>query len=128
MTVYELARELGNKMLESNEGKKMADARYIFDGNKEAQSQLFNYSNYKNALQEKYNNGTINEDELAKESVKLGEMLEEVKKNPIIMDMLDAETEFSVMVNQVMSILNATITGQSEESCSGNCSGCSGCH
>lgn len=128
MTVYELARELGNKMLESDEGKKMADARYIFDGNKEAQSQLFNYSNYKNALQEKYNNGTINEDELAKESVKLGEMLEEVKKNPIIMDMLDAETEFSVMVNQVMSILNATITGQSEESCSGNCSGCSGCH
>lgn len=128
MTVYELARELGNKMLESDEGKKMADARYIFDGNKEAQSQLFNYSNYKNALQEKYNNGIINEDELAKESVKLGEMLEEVKKNPIIMDMLDAETEFSVMVNQVMSILNATITGQSEESCSGNCSGCSGCH
>ena len=128
MTVYELARELGNKMLESDEGKKMADARYIFDGNKEAQSQLFNYSNYKNALQEKYNNGTINEDELAKESVRLGEMLEEVKKNPIIMDMLDAETEFSVMVNQVMSILNATITGQSEESCSGNCSGCSGCH
>lgn len=128
MTVYELARELGNKMLESDEGRRMADARYVFDGNKEAQSQLFNYSNFKAALQEKYNNGTINDEELANESVKLGEMMEEVKKNPIIMDMLDAETEFSVMVNQVMSILNATITGQSEEGCGGNCSGCSGCH
>lgn len=128
MTVYELARELGNKMLESDEGKKMADARYIFDGDKEAQSCLFNYSNFKNAIQEKYDNGTINDEELAAESAKLAEMAEEVKKNSVIMDMLDAETKFSVMVNQVMSILNATITGQSEDGCSGCCSGCSGCH
>jgi cell fate (sporulation/competence/biofilm development) regulator YlbF (YheA/YmcA/DUF963 family) len=128
MTVYELARELGNKMLESDEGKRMADARYIFDGNKEAQAQLFNYSNYKAALQEKYNNGTLNEEELANESVKLGEMMEELKKNPIITDMLDAETEFSVMVNQVMSILNATITGNEGNGCSGSCASCGGCH
>ncbi len=105
----------------------MADARYIFDGDKEAQSQLFNYSNYKAAIQEKYNNGTINEEELANESVKLGEMMEELKKNPVIMDMLDAETEFSMMVNQVMNILNATISGN-EGGCSGSCSSCSGCH
>ncbi len=128
MTVYELARELGNKMLESDEGKRMADARYVFDGDRQAQSQLFNYTNYKSAIQEKYNNGTLNEEELANESVKLGEMMEELKKNPVIMDMLDAETEFSVMVNQVMSILNTTITGNEGGGCSGSCSGCSGCH
>ncbi len=128
MTVYELARELGNKMLQSDEGKAVADARYVFDGDKEAQSKLFNYSNYKASVQQKYNSGLINDEELAAESVKLGEMMEELKQNPVITDMLDAETKFSMMVNEVMSILNATVTGSAEGGCSGNCASCGGCH
>lgn len=128
MTVYELARELGNALLETEEGKRRNDARYVFDGDKAAQVQLFAYSNYKAAVQERYNNDQISDEELEAEQAKLNEMMEELKKNDIIMDMLNAETAFSAVVDQTMSILNSTLTGQSEGGCGGCCSTCGGCH
>lgn len=131
MTVYELARELGSKLLESEEGKRMADARYVFDGNPEAQQLLFNYSDYSNAVKQKYADGILNDEDLEREKLKLAEMMEELKANSIIMDMLDAETQFSMLVNQVMTIINSTVSGDEGgcSSCSsGGCAGCSGCH
>ena len=43
---------------------------------------------------------------------------------------LDAIPNFSEMMNQVNSVLEYIITGElpQQGGCSGNCSGCSGCH
>ena len=131
MTIYELARELGSKLLESEEGKRMADARYVFDGDPQAQQLLFNYSDYSNAVKQKYAEGVLSDEDLEKEKIKLADMMEELKANEIIMDMLDAETGFNMLLEQVMSIINSTVSG-AEDGCgscsSGCCSGCSGCH
>lgn len=41
-TVFDKARDLATALLESEAGKKVNDARYIFDGDEEAQKQLLN--------------------------------------------------------------------------------------
>lgn len=41
-TVFDKARDLATALLESEAGKKVNDARFIFDGNEEAQKQLLN--------------------------------------------------------------------------------------
>ncbi len=129
MTVFEQARELANSLLESKQGKRMKETQYIFDGNDEARQQLLDYTNYREAINTRVQSGELTEEEMKAEAKKLQAMITELKKNPIINNMVNAEGEFRALVNQVMSIFNSTLSGDIEEGgCNGNCSGCSGCH
>lgn len=129
-TVFEKARELAQMLLESEQGKKMYDARFIFENNEEAKAQLLNYTNYKQAVQMRIDNGNLSQEEIDKESEKLSSMIKEMQANPVINDMVAAESDFNMFVNHVMSIFQATLQGDTEESsgCSGSCSTCGGCH
>ena len=92
---------------------------------------VYKRQDYSNAVKQKYADGILNDEDLEREKLKLAEMMEELKANSIIMDMLDAETQFSMLVNQVMTIINSTVSGDEGgcSSCSsGGCAGCSGCH
>ncbi len=130
MNVFEQARELANSLLESEQGKKMKETQYIFDGNEEARQQLLDYNSYREAINTRVQSGELSEDEMKAEAKKLREMLTELKKNPIINDMVVAEGNFRMLVDRVMNIFNFTLSGEdvSEEGCNGQCSGCSGCH
>ena len=129
-TVFDKARELAEMLLESEQGKKMNDARYIFDNNEEAKTQLLNYTNYKQAVQMRIDNGDLSQDEMEKESQKLSAMIKEMQANPVINDMVAAESDFNMFVNHVMSVFQATLQGDVEAGggCSGSCSTCGGCH
>lgn len=129
MTIFEQARDLANALLESEQGKRMKETQYIFDGNDEARQQLLNYTNYREAINTRVQSGELSQDEMKAEAKRLQEMMTELKKNPIINDMVIAEGNFSALVNQVMNIFNSTLTGDIPEGgCSGQCGGCSGCH
>lgn len=129
MTVYEKARELGELLLETEQAKRLTDARYIFDGDEQAQKALFDYTEYRNNVVNKMEDGSLKPEQYKEEAKKINEMAKELKNTPIVGDMLKAESEFNSLVNQVMEILKVTINGEEETSgCTGNCSGCSGCH
>lgn len=129
MTIFEQARDLANALLESEQGKKMKETQYIFDGNEEARQQLLDYTNYREAINTRIQSGELSQEEMKSEAKKLQEMITELKKNPIINDMVIAEGNFRTLVDQVMNIFNSTLTGDiPEEGCNGQCSGCSGCH
>lgn len=128
MDIFEKARELGNLLLETEEGKKLNDKKYIFDGNEEAKRKLYEYSRYREGVQVKIHSGELSEEELKAEQENMKKKIDEVMADPIISDMFKAEEEFSYLVNQVMNVLRATIEGTSEGGCSGSCSSCGGCH
>lgn len=130
-TVFDKARELAEMLLESEQGKKMNDTRYVFEGNEEAKNQLLNYTNYRQAVQMKIDNGNLTQEEIQKESEKISSMIKEMQANPIINDMVAAESDFNMYVNHVMSVFQATLQGDSENmdgGCTGSCSTCGGCH
>lgn len=128
MNIFEKARELGNLILETKEGKKLNDKRYIFDANEDAKRKLFEYSRYRDSIQIKINNGELSGEELKSEQENLKKKASEVMEDPIIREMFAAEEELSAIVNQVINILTATVEGNADGGCSGNCSVCSGCH
>lgn len=128
MEIYNKARELAELLLQTDEGKAMADARFIYEGNEEAKKLLFNYSQYRDGVQVKMESGTFSQEEFEKEKEKLDAMIAEVRANPIIADMINAENQFNALANQVMNVFKATIMGQDEDSCGGNCGSCGGCH
>lgn len=130
-SIYDMARELAYAVLSSDEGKKVAETRYIFDNNEEARQKLLDYNTYREAVNMRVQEGSISEEELKAEGSKLSQMIAELKKNSIINDMVQAEGEFNAVINRVMTIFQSTITGECDDEecgCTGSCSSCSGCH
>lgn len=128
MTVFEMARELGNMLKETQEYKRLSGARYIFDGDEEAKRSMSDYVNLRDSIKMRMESGNFSKEDFEEESKKLNKMAEELKKQPVIGELINAENRFNSLANQVMDILRQTITGDEEGSCGGNCSGCSGCH
>lgn len=130
-TVFDKARELAEMLLESEQGKKMNEAKYIFEGNEKAKAELLNYTNYMQAVKMRIGEGNLSQEEIDNESEKLREMRKKLQANPIINDMVAAESDFNMFVNHVMSVFQATLQGDPEGGaggCTGSCSTCGGCH
>lgn len=125
---FEKARELAEQLLETPEGKKYTDAKYIFEGNEEAVAMLQQYNHKSQALQSMMQAGNSGE-ELEKNRAELTEHITTMKKNDIITEMFKSEEVFNSLVNNVMNIFNQTLIGEQEqEGCGGGCGSCGGCH
>ncbi len=127
MSVYEKARELGEMILETKEGKRYYDAKYVYDGDEDAQKALIEYSQAKSILQNKVHEGNISEEEFKEEFKKLNEISEKARQNPVVNELMNSESDFNKLVNSIFDILKVTVT-KSEGGCSGSCSSCGGCH
>ncbi len=130
MTVYEKARELGEMILETKEGKRLYDAKFIYGGDDDAKKVLTEYMMYRNILRSKAGDGSISEEELKSEIQKLNVLGEKAKENAVVKELMDAEDKFNTLVNSVLNILKETVLKEEEESegCTGSCSSCGGCH
>lgn len=128
MTVYEKSRELGEMLLQTEEGKRMYDAKFVLDGDDEAKQLLFEYNQYRQTVQNQINEGLLSEEDFEKVKQKNSELFEGLRKNSVLKEMLEAESEFNNIVNRAMDILKSTIMGEQEVGCSGSCSSCGGCH
>ncbi len=127
--LFEQARELAKNLLDTKEGKKYQEAKYIFEGDDESIAMLQEYGKKTQEFQMKMQKGESGESfEEAREE--LNSLVVEMKKNDIITELFKAEGEFNQMVGSVMDVFNATLVGESQEQgcCSGGCGGCSGCH
>ena len=130
--LFEQARELANKLLETKEGKKYQEAKYIFEGDDESIAMLQQYGKKTQDFQVRMQKGESGESfENAREE--LNQLVQEMKQNNIITELFKAEGEFNQMVSSVMDIFNATLMGESEQQqsggcCGGGCGGCTGCN
>lgn len=128
MTVYEKARELGEMLLETKEGKRLYDAKFVYKEDLEARKALTEYMQYRNILQSKVNTGSVSEEQIKDEIEKLNEIGKKARENKVVAELMDAEEEFSKIVNSVLGILKDTVLENEEGGCSGSCSSCGGCH
>ena len=129
--LFEQARELANALLETKEGKKYQEAKYIFEGDSESIEMLQEYAKKTQDFQMRMQRGEAGpEFENAREE--LNKFVMQMKENTIITELFKAEGEFNQMVSSVMDIFNATLMGESEQQgggcCGGGCGGCCGCH
>ena len=130
MTVYEKARELGEMILETKEGKRFYDAKFIYRGDDNAKEVLTEYMRYRNILRSKAGDGSISEEELKSGIQKLNALGDKAKENAVVKELMDAEDNFNALVNPVLNILKETVLKDDEEGggCGGSCSSCGGCH
>lgn len=130
MSIYfEKARELGNLILSSEQSLRLSDAHEAYKNNEEAKVKLEEYKAYQKNIGEGMQSGVLPKEEFQRATKVLTEMGAELKKHPVVGELISAENEFNGFVNQVMNILKQTIMGTDSEcagndSCSGGCSKC----
>lgn len=127
--LFEQARELAKALLETNEGKKYQEAKYIFEGDDNAVNMLQQYAQKTQDFQMKMQQQESGES-FEKARDELNNLVSEMKQNNIITDLFKAEADFHRIVDSVMDIFNVTLMGENENTggcSSGSCGGCSGC-
>lgn len=127
MSVYKMARELGEMILETKEGKRFYDAKFVYEGDDDAKKALSEYLNFRNLIQSKFHNENLSQDDLKTEIDKLNEIAAKAQKNTVVAELMASEKEFNALVNTVLDILKGTVL-KDDSGCSGNCSSCGGCH
>lgn len=131
MTMYEKARSLAEDLLATEIGKKYTDAKFIFENNSQAVAAMREYNDYREAVMKKMNADALTAEEIDAAKEKINDMVADLRSNSVINDMVLAENQFNMMVQNVMGVFNATLTGDIDGSgngCTGSCSTCGGCH
>lgn len=59
---------------------------------------------------------------------RMKELYEEVMANPVMVALANAENELNGLLNELNAEIQSRIIPESEHSCGGDCSCCSGCH
>ena len=125
MTIFEKTRELGEMIQNCDEMKayKEAEARQASDEATQEYMKEFNMNRLN--LARDMQNGKISREDAIEANNKAFEAL--CEKAPLVREYVDAKAKFDAVVNQVNSIINFYITGQTGD-CTHDCSTCGGCH
>ena len=126
MSIYtEKARELGRLILESEESLRLADAAAAYENCPEAVEMMEGYKARQRRLAEGVRAGDLSQEEVREESQALAQQAAALKQDPVVGALVFVENEFNQLVNQVVYILRATVTGNGDAGdCAGGCGGC----
>ena len=128
--ITDCARALGEAIVASEEYKNMQVTESAAMSDPAVAQAMARYMELKNQLGEVM----CRPDADAETISTLGREMDEIQQKLNAMQVVDAMTtarqQFSELMNQVNSVLEFIITGELQQGggCSGNCSGCSGCH
>ena len=127
--ILDKAHELGKLIAESEELKRCQEQELSFASDESAQAAVAEYDQKSKALAEEMRQGGMTPEKLETFRSRMNENMKELTKNATAKEYLEAKSAFNQLINQVNEIIGYHIRGEEAgSSCSGNCSGCSGCH
>lgn len=133
MDIIKLARQLGAEIQKDERYIALQKATEANDNNEELQNQIGEFNLTKAELDRVLSAAEVNQDEVNKLNVKLGDIYKEIMANPIMNEYNEARVALDALLNEITGILMLCANGADPEtcepsSCSGNCSSCGGCH
>ena len=125
MTIREKAVELGEMIQNSDEMKRVNDAKIAQQEDETAKTLMIEFNMQRMNLARDMQNGKITQEEaIAKNNKAFDEMLE---KSPVIKEFVESQKALEDLTTEVKNILTFYITGQ-DPNCTHDCSTCAGCH
>ena len=128
--VLECARQLGMAIVESDVYKNMQVTEASAMNNEEVSAAMARFIELKQLIGDEMSKEDANPQLLSEYGREMDELQQKLNDMQVVDEMTAARQRFSEMMTQVNKILEFIITGENstEGGCSGNCSGCSGCH
>lgn len=126
--VTECARALGEAIVDSDEYKQMQITEHAAMTDPDVMAAMNRYLELKTELDAQMQGSEPDASEIARLSTEMDDVQRQMNDMPAVDAMTASRQHFSEMMNQVNHVLEFIITGEQTDSCTGNCSGCSGCH
>ncbi len=127
MSIYAIAKELGEAIAEDPRMIRMKAAKAAYESNAEIAVLLTEYSIQREALTSIGDEGgEINTDAITRIQDRLDEIYDKITANPLFIELDEAQTEVNELMANVNNIIKYNATGESP--CTHDCSTCGGCH
>lgn len=128
--ISDCARALGEAIVDSEEFKNMQVTEAAAMSDPAVTEAMARYMELKNKIGEVMSSPDADADTISTLGREMDEIQQTLSAMPAVDAMTTARQQFSEVMNQVNRILEYIITGElpQQGGCSGNCSGCSGCH
>ena len=127
--IFQKTRELGEALLESEIYTKMKAAEEKAMKNEEAARLMSEMLERRSSIQEMMQQTNPDPAALKRLSDEMDDIQEQLQMMDDIVELTQARSEFTGLINQVNQVLQFIVTGRmEEESCGGDCSSCGGCH
>ena len=128
--LIKLAHELGEAIEASEEFKAYAEAKALQETDSELQMFIGEYNLRRMQLMTELQKDPADQDEEMLNSMRdtMNGAYDKVINHPVMKKFSQASEDLQELVNGVYQVINFHVTGEEPHSCSGNCSGCSGCH
>lgn len=134
MDIIELAREIGRKIQSDNMYLKLKIAKQNSDEDKELQDLIGEFNLKRMAINNEATKDERDEKKIQELNIELRELYSKVMKNENMAAYNIAKQEMDSVLKRVTAIIMQSAEGEDpettdyEESCTGSCSSCSGCH
>ncbi len=128
MNVFDKAHELGTMIAESEELKRVNEAREAQTADGDAALVLMNYNRKRDQLIKEASAPDISNERMQEIRNEMEKEVDKLNKNKAISDFMEAMQAFNDMMDKVNGIVASYINPQDENGCSGNCGSCGGCH
>lgn len=122
------AELLGEAILASDQFIAMRLAEQAVMNDDTAQELIQAFSQRKEAFQAELAKKPMDNDAMAKAGEAVKEIEEAIGNHPLISLMRERSADYQDMMQGVNDTISRIINGEPEDSCSGCCDGCSGCH
>ena len=134
MDIIELAREIGRKIQSDDMYLKLKIAKQNSDEDKELQDLIGEFNLKRMAINNEATKDERDEKKIQELNIELREIYSKVMKNENMASYNIAKQEMDSVLKRVTAIIMQSAEGEDpettdyEESCTGSCSSCSGCH
>lgn len=127
--VMECAHMLGLEIAASDEIKRLNETKDAFDRDAALQAKMSEYEADRKLLGEEFAKDTKDADEraIADLRARIEELTKEVGQDPIYIAFAEAQTAMNKLMADVNAEIKFCITGE-RDTCTHDCSTCSGCH
>lgn len=130
MEVIEAARQLGEALMQDERAKRLQLAKAANDADTVLQGMIGEFNlkklNYQNLLQQE----SVDREKVSKVEGELKELYTKIMENDTMKAFENAKKEMDELIGHINSIIQVSVSGEvsAEGGCSGQCSGCAGCH
>lgn len=135
MDIINLARELGSAIQQNEEyiDYKIKEQNVECDAKLQRTIEEFNLK--KVSINNEIGKSEVDQKKIDELNESIGELYNQIMQNETMKDYNDAKQKFETTLRKVILIINSSAQGEnpytvdveSESSCAGNCSSCSGC-
>ena len=127
--IIELAHKLGMEIANSEEIKRLNETKDAFDSNAELQAKMSEYEADRMLLGQEFSKSEneIDQKAIADLRARIEELTREVSKDPVYIAFAEAQQGMNKLMADVNAEIKFCITGE-RDTCTHDCSTCSGCH